>query len=240
MGNFEKILLQPLGVKRHWKDIPSVFTIFSYWDFPNFWQRGLNPEVPCEGDFPFTDLMWSHCILPTQRVQLPMLEVRCEVEFSCIRSNCFPGSWWPKTCLCLQEGSRSNWMLDKFNKLTVQFVKSREYDLHREINYHSNSNAIQPECICPSELRSIQLHPDRCVLLTACQSDESASDLKTNTGQSYGAFTNAILNILDNHKWPIDNFRLVYEARHRLAKEYNQHPSLYSTIKNTEAVFICY
>ena len=218
---------------------------------PELWQRGLDPEVPWEGDFRFTYLMWSYCIqdpanmerstsVITTQYLLPILEVRWEVEFSCIQSNWYPGSWWPKTCLCLQEGGRGNWVLDKFNKLTVQFVKSRQYDLHREINYHSSSNAMQPGSFYTSELQSIQPHPDRCVLITACQSDEQASDLKTNAGQSYGAFTNAILNILDTYKLPMDNFRVVYETRQYLSKEYNQHPSLYSTIHNAKAVFICY
>jgi hypothetical protein len=91
----------------------------------------------------------------------------------------------------------------------------------------------------PTTLQHTPRRPDRCVLITACQSDELA---KEHMEVIHGAFTKAILDIVEEHKAsPLDNHRLVYESRHRLAqKPYKQHPCLYSTPQQAHQVFICY
>jgi hypothetical protein len=92
----------------------------------------------------------------------------------------------------------------------------------------------------PSQTLATAAFHNKCILISACSSDEVAGD----TCQVYpscGILSYAIQVVLSEHKGPIDNFRLVVAVRN-LVKNLNpdQHPCLYCDDKNATSVFICY
>eukprot|EP00253_Pinus_taeda_P012973 PITA_12973 len=86
------------------------------------------------------------------------------------------------------------------------------------------------------------IDPDMGILLSGCQSDETSEDAcpTEDLSKAYGAFSNALQSILEQHGKPISNRELVLGARKLLAKEeYLQHPCLYCSDKNADAAFLC-
>lgn len=86
------------------------------------------------------------------------------------------------------------------------------------------------------------IHPDMGILFSGCQTDETSADAcpKGDYNKAYGAFSNAIQTILEQHgKAPIGNRELALGARKLLVEQgYSQHPCLYSSDMNADAPFL--
>lgn len=80
------------------------------------------------------------------------------------------------------------------------------------------------------------------ILLSGCQSNETSADANPsgNAADSYGAFSNAIQTVLSQTDGPISNRDLVLQVRKVLQTQgFKQHPCLYCSDQNADAVFIC-
>ncbi|KAG7660117.1 Caspase-like domain superfamily [Arabidopsis suecica] len=85
------------------------------------------------------------------------------------------------------------------------------------------------------------LFPDRGILLSGCQTDETSADVKKK-GEAFGAFSNAIQMVLSetDHKDKITNKEMVLRAREILKKQmFIQRPGLYCNDRFVNAPFIC-
>lgn len=85
------------------------------------------------------------------------------------------------------------------------------------------------------------LVPDRGILLSGCQTDETSADVKKG-GEAYGAFSNAIQMVLSEggEKDKITNKELVLRAREMLKEQgFAQRPGLYCNDRFVDAPFIC-
>ncbi|CAH8356141.1 unnamed protein product [Eruca vesicaria subsp. sativa] len=85
------------------------------------------------------------------------------------------------------------------------------------------------------------LVPDRGILLSGCQTDETSADVKKG-GEAYGAFSNAIQMVLleGGERDKITNRELVLRAREMLKEQgFTQRPGLYCNDRFVDAPFIC-
>eukprot|EP00253_Pinus_taeda_P031729 PITA_31729 len=86
------------------------------------------------------------------------------------------------------------------------------------------------------------IHPDMGILFSGCQTDETSVDACPigDYNKAYGAFSNAIQTILEQHgKAPIGNKELALGARKLLVEQgYSQHPCLYSSDMIADAPFL--
>ncbi|KAJ0256648.1 Metacaspase-7 [Hirschfeldia incana] len=86
------------------------------------------------------------------------------------------------------------------------------------------------------------LVPDRGILLSGCQTDETSADVKKG-GEAYGAFSNAIQMVLSEgggEKDKITNKELVLRAREMLKEQgFTQRPGLYCNDRFVDDPFIC-
>ncbi|KAG0618881.1 hypothetical protein M758_4G098200 [Ceratodon purpureus] len=135
--------------------------------------------------------------------------------------------------------SSARGILKRISNKSIDFLNSKLHDPKTRIDKYLRATTSASGVTPTSTLHQIPKRPDRCVLITACQSDELANEHRN---VIHGAFTKVILDIIEEHKASLlDNHRLVYESRHRLAKKpYKQHPCLYSTPQQAHNVFICY
>ncbi|XP_022950256.1 metacaspase-9 [Cucurbita moschata] len=87
------------------------------------------------------------------------------------------------------------------------------------------------------------LKPDAGILLSGCQANESSADMNPDNaaGKAYGAFSNAIENVLKENPAALSNKQVVVMARGMLKKQGlgQQHPCLYCSDENAEAMFLC-
>lgn len=95
----------------------------------------------------------------------------------------------------------------------------------------------------PRELDTVDLlKPDAGILLSGCQANESSADMNPDSagGKAYGAFSNAIENVLEKNPTALSNKQVVVMARERLKQQGlgQQHPCLYCSDENAEAVFL--
>lgn len=95
----------------------------------------------------------------------------------------------------------------------------------------------------PRELDMVDLlKPDAGILLSGCQANESSADMNPDSagGKAYGAFSNAIENVLEKNPAALSNKQVVVMARERLKQQGlgQQHPCLYCSDENAEAVFL--
>ncbi|XP_024359973.1 uncharacterized protein [Physcomitrium patens] len=137
------------------------------------------------------------------------------------------------------KGGSKREILKRISSKSIDFLSAKLHSSSlRDSNYQQQTATRDLTDATPENLSHIPKRPDRCILITACQSDETASEHRN---EIHGAFTKTLLDIVDEHKGPLDNHRLVYECRQRLArKPYGQHPCLYSTPAQAHHVFICY
>jgi len=87
-----------------------------------------------------------------------------------------------------------------------------------------------------------RIHEDMGILFSGCQTDETSADACPTGDQNraYGAFSNAIQTILEQHGKPISNRELVLAARNLLSNDdYSQHPCMYCSDNNADADFLC-
>jgi metacaspase-1 len=78
-------------------------------------------------------------------------------------------------------------------------------------------------------------------LLSGCQTNETSADVgpEDGDGKSCGAFSHSLQKVLAQHPGVITNKELVTKARQLLRAEgFEQHPCLYSSDANAEALFL--
>ncbi|KAG5583238.1 hypothetical protein H5410_053865 [Solanum commersonii] len=88
------------------------------------------------------------------------------------------------------------------------------------------------------------LKQDEGILLSGCQADEECQDVGgiENENQAYGAFSHAILLVLEKNCGPISYRELVMKSRYVLENDEQiktQHPCLYCSDENARAFFLC-
>ncbi|KAJ8534112.1 hypothetical protein K7X08_007436 [Anisodus acutangulus] len=87
------------------------------------------------------------------------------------------------------------------------------------------------------------LKQDEGILLSGCQANETSRDVGGGESekQAYGAFSHAILIVLEKNSDPISNKELVLRSRDVLKNDEHivtQHPCLYCSDENAQAVFL--
>jgi hypothetical protein len=119
-------------------------------------------------------------------------------------------------------------MLNTTGNLAAQFLKQRLKDEGMTYARPAFAAVLQP--------LDTAAFNKKCVLISACQSDEETFDF----GQG-SSLSNAIQTILRQHRDPIDNFHLVLAVKTLLKNQgFPQHPGLYCGAKKADSVFICY
>lgn len=123
--------------------------------------------------------------------------------------------------------------------------KALEYIAEKLNDEHYSKPAMQTQVKSDREIygggSSKGLFPDRGILLSGCQTDETSADVKK-SGQAYGAFSNAIQIVLSetDEEDKITNKEMVLRAREILKKEmFTQRPGLYCDDRFVNAPFIC-
>jgi len=109
-----------------------------------------------------------------------------------------------------------------------------EMELHIKGLRLEHDHEVQPE--------KQSIHEDMGILLSGCQTNETSADACPTGDQNkaYGAFSNAVQTILEQHRKPISNRELVLGARKLLVEQgYSQHPCLFCSDMNADAVFLC-
>nr|AFK93071.1 MC2 [Petunia x hybrida] len=82
--------------------------------------------------------------------------------------------------------------------------------------------------------------PDSGILISGCQTDQTSADATPAGGDSYGALSNAIQEILSESDGPITNEELVRKARKKLQRQgFTQRPGLYCGDHHVDAPFVC-
>ncbi|CAA0827536.1 Metacaspase-9 [Striga hermonthica] len=84
------------------------------------------------------------------------------------------------------------------------------------------------------------LKDDEGILLSGCQADETSADVEF-SGSACGAFSNAVQTVVrENPKRDLSNREIVAMARKVLSFQHfeNQHPCLYCSDENADAVFL--
>lgn len=87
------------------------------------------------------------------------------------------------------------------------------------------------------------LKQDEGILLSGCQANEECQDVggNENENQAYGAFSHAILLVLEKNCGPLSNKELVLKSRDVLGNDEHiktQHPCLYCSDENAQALFL--
>ncbi|KAL0346079.1 UNVERIFIED_CONTAM: Metacaspase-9 [Sesamum radiatum] len=86
------------------------------------------------------------------------------------------------------------------------------------------------------------LKPDEGILLSGCQANETSADvdIMENGRKPCGAFSNAVQMVLKENSGPLSNRELVLMARKILVMQHfnNQHPCLYCSDENADAIFL--
>ncbi|KAL2228104.1 UNVERIFIED_CONTAM: Metacaspase-9 [Sesamum indicum] len=86
------------------------------------------------------------------------------------------------------------------------------------------------------------LMPDEGILLSGCQANETSADVEimTNGRKPCGAFSNAVQMVLKKNSGPLSNREIVLMARKILIMQHfnNQHPCLYCSGENADAIFL--
>ncbi|PIN11039.1 Metacaspase involved in regulation of apoptosis [Handroanthus impetiginosus] len=93
-----------------------------------------------------------------------------------------------------------------------------------------------------NEPKTKPLKPDEGILLSGCQKNETSADVEImeNGRKPCGAFSNAVQMVLKENSGPLSNREIVMLARKILIKQhfYKQHPCLYCSDENADAIFL--
>ncbi|CAN4120930.1 unnamed protein product [Withania somnifera] len=82
--------------------------------------------------------------------------------------------------------------------------------------------------------------PDSGILVSGCQTDQTSADATPAGGESYGALSNAIQEILAESDGPVTNEELVSKARKKMQRQgFTQRPGLYCDDQHLDAPFVC-
>lgn len=82
---------------------------------------------------------------------------------------------------------------------------------------------------------------DAGILISACEPSETSADANptNNPRDAYGALSNSIQTIIGESRGPLTNRQVVMAARKLLSQQgYKQHPCLYCTDRNADALFL--
>ncbi|CAJ1917923.1 unnamed protein product [Sphenostylis stenocarpa] len=86
------------------------------------------------------------------------------------------------------------------------------------------------------------LGPDEGILLSGCQADETSADMNPSAGggKAYGAFSNAVeMVVREDKEGGLSNKEVVVRARKLLQDQgFEQHPCLYCSDQNADAIFL--
>ncbi|EOA35245.1 hypothetical protein CARUB_v10020403mg [Capsella rubella] len=130
------------------------------------------------------------------------------------------------TLLCQIEESARRYIEEKLNdEHYVKTAMQAQVESDREIYGGGSGNG---------------LYPDRGILLSGCQTDETSADVKKR-GEAFGAFSNAVQMVLsETNKDKITNKEMVLRVREILKKQkFTQRPGLYCNDRFVNAPFIC-
>ncbi|KAJ8547029.1 hypothetical protein K7X08_010615 [Anisodus acutangulus] len=82
--------------------------------------------------------------------------------------------------------------------------------------------------------------PDSGILVSGCQTDQTSADATPAGGESYGALSNAIQEILAESDGVVTNEELVTKARKKMQRQgFTQRPGLYCDDHHVDAPFVC-
>eukprot|EP00252_Welwitschia_mirabilis_P005321 TRINITY_DN15823_c0_g1_i1.p1 TRINITY_DN15823_c0_g1~~TRINITY_DN15823_c0_g1_i1.p1 ORF type:complete len:419 (-),score=74.70 TRINITY_DN15823_c0_g1_i1:373-1629(-) len=84
---------------------------------------------------------------------------------------------------------------------------------------------------------------DSGILISGCQSDQTSADAHPpgEPSKAYGAMSNAIQSVLDEHDGPMSNRELVLKVRKVLSKQgFKQRPGLYCSDAKADSPFVSY
>ncbi|KAG0559092.1 hypothetical protein KC19_10G078600 [Ceratodon purpureus] len=149
----------------------------------------------------------------------------------------------------LQGAGAEGGFMGMVSGLAGQFLKAKlDSDTpDQAASYTSAAGTVHPSSaraayggVRPSA--SHRVRPDAGILLSGCQHNETSADATPagDHSQSYGAFSNALINVLAQTDGPISNRDLVMRIRETLSKSgFKQHPCLFCTDENADAHFIC-
>lgn len=138
----------------------------------------------------------------------------------------------------LMKRDDQNTLLRKIKERGLGYVEQKL------INEHYTKPAMQTQVKSDREIygggSSNGLFPDRGILLSGCQTDETSADVKK-SGEAFGAFSNAIQMVLSETKEDmISSKEMVLRAREILKKQkFTQRPGLYCNDHFVNAPFIC-
>ncbi|KAK7243728.1 hypothetical protein RIF29_38538 [Crotalaria pallida] len=102
-----------------------------------------------------------------------------------------------------------------------------------------NDEGIKEEVHAESNNRGLR---DFGILLSGCQTDQTSADASPigNSDNAYGAFSNAIQEIIEESGGAITNKELVLKARKKLKRQgFSQRPGLYCSDQYADTPFVC-
>jgi len=140
------------------------------------------------------------------------------------------------------QGGGQDGIMGTVSSLATQFLQSKldGQDEDQSASYLAPAQSAGE--YRPQKHRGSGRSSDCGILLSGCQSDETSADANPsgNAADSYGAFSNAIQIVLSQTDAPISNRDLILQVRAVLQKQgFKQHPCLYCSDRNADAVFIC-
>ncbi|KAJ8445046.1 hypothetical protein Cgig2_022566 [Carnegiea gigantea] len=100
------------------------------------------------------------------------------------------------------------------------------------------------ESVSFNQIRDLMpnVRQDKGILISGCRSEEVSYDISVGLngdGKAHGAFTSALLSVLQRDAKPLPNKEIVERVRELiLEKGYNQHPCLYCMDDNLNALFL--
>ena len=141
-------------------------------------------------------------------------------------------------------GDGGGGLLGMVGNLAQEFLKQKLED-----NNNNNDDYMKPaletevgskqEVYAGSGKRAL---PDSGILISGCQTDQTSADASPpgNSGDAYGALSNAIQTIIEESDGSVTNQDLVLKAREMLKRQgFTQRPGLYCSDHHADAPFIC-
>jgi len=146
----------------------------------------------------------------------------------------------------LQSSGAEGGFMGMVSGMAGQFLKSK-LDSDSAGSYTAAATSVHPSSARAAYggVRPTADHrarEDAGILLSGCQHNETSADATPagDHSKSYGAFSNALIAVMNQTNGPISNRDLVLQIRETLAKSgFKQHPCLFCTDENADAPFIC-
>ncbi|KAJ7949029.1 Metacaspase [Quillaja saponaria] len=124
--------------------------------------------------------------------------------------------------------------------LALQFLKQKLEENDKQYAKHVLETQVssKQEVYAGSTKRSL---PDGGILISGCQTDQTSADAspQEDSQEAYGAFSNAIQDIITETDGNITNKELVLKVREKLKKQgFTQRPGLYCSDHHVDASFV--